>query len=273
MIKLIKIEWIKATRYTSFRVFILLHMILFLLVLYAGSRLDFSVPGFSTTKVYQFPYIWSSVSWLAGTGFFILLLAIPVLVMSSNEFAFRTYRQQLFSGLNRDQLFLAKLFLILMVAGYGTLLVFLASMVAGLLSTPAGDGVQIFSHMDVLLNYFLKSVGVLFFAYLISIAVRSTALSMVLFLLYYVLIEPVVRVFFPPELRIYFPAKVLGHLTPAPEFLSILSQGNDSVQVIKPADFGLVRPELDPVMNLLLGAGYLILFVLLSYWVLKKKDL
>jgi hypothetical protein len=45
-----------------------------------------------------------------------------------------------------------------------------------------------------------------------------------MFLLYFIFIEPIIRRFFSPEVRQFFPVKIISHLTPPPEVLAIASE-------------------------------------------------
>ena len=66
MKNLLRIEWVKTWNYTGFKVIIVLHALLFLLVAFVISQVDITVPGFSVKKIYQFPNVWSTFSWLAN---------------------------------------------------------------------------------------------------------------------------------------------------------------------------------------------------------------
>ncbi|NOY37964.1 MAG: ABC transporter permease subunit [Chlorobi bacterium] len=271
---LLRIEWIKARHYSSFRVFIILHFVLFLLVLYAGSRVDISMPGFSTRKVFEFPYVWQSFSWLAGTGFFNLLLAIPMIVLTGNEYAFGTFRQQVFTGLDRTGLFTGKMILMLILAGYGFMLVVFSSLFSGLIFTPQVTLSNVLDQSWYALLYFVKACAVLLFGYLMAVIFRNNALAIVLFLLYFVLIEPVLRLFFPPEARLYFPARIISHLTPTPEFLSITSQGNESLaNSFDLGSLGLMKQDLSLQLNFVISLGYMALFAAASFFSLRRRDL
>ena len=79
-------EYTKIWSYRAFRVIILLHFILFFLVVLVTSRLDITIPGFSTDYLYQFPNIWEFFPWVAS--WFNLLLAILIIVVTGNEYTF-----------------------------------------------------------------------------------------------------------------------------------------------------------------------------------------
>ena len=106
-------EITKTWSYMAFRVIILLHFTLFFLVVLVTSRMDITMPGFSTDYLYQFPNIWEFFPWIAS--WFNLLLAILIIVMTGNEYTFRTFRQHVVDGFSRSDLLKGKAFLILMI--------------------------------------------------------------------------------------------------------------------------------------------------------------
>jgi len=75
----------------------------------------------------------------------------------------------------------------------------------------------------------------------------------------------------------YFPMKSISSLTPTPEFVSI-TRGNVQINGDEPdpmslRDAGILPEELPLLTNVLLTAGYTILFLWLAYFLLKKRNL
>ena len=101
MKRLIQIEWAKVSTYNFFRVILILALVLFLLVTFVLSRIDITVPGFSWKNIFRFPNIWHTLTWIAS--WFNVLLAIMVMVITGNEFVTRSFRQQVMSGLSRNE--------------------------------------------------------------------------------------------------------------------------------------------------------------------------
>ncbi|MCK4749384.1 MAG: ABC transporter permease subunit, partial [Bacteroidales bacterium] len=252
----------------------LLHFILFFLVVLVTSRLNITVPGFSTDYLYQFPNIWGFFPWVAS--WFNLLLAILIIVMTGNEYTFRTFRQHVVDGFSRSQLLSGKGFLILMIGVYSLLMVLLFSLVFGFIfSSDYSDG-AFFNKTYIMLVYFVQAIAYMSAGFFLAILFRNTALAIVLFILYRLIIEPVFRLFFPPEARMYFPMKVISNLTPMPEFLSISSgnkQGTDGVDNLSFREMGLMAEDLPVYLNLLLALGYTAIFISLAYLLLRKRNL
>jgi hypothetical protein len=267
-------EYTKIWSYRAFRVIIGLHFSLFFLVVLVTSRLDITIPGFSTDYLYQFPNIWEFFPWVAS--WFNLLLAILIIVVTGNEYTFRTFRQHVIDGLSRFDLLAGKGFLIMAIAVYSMLMVLIFSLIFGFIFTKDLTGAEFVSKTYILLVYFVQAVAYMATGFLLVVLFRNTALAIVLFILYRLIIEPVFRLFFPQEVRLYFPMKVISNLTPMPEFLSIAS-GNDqdpgNVDSLNLREMGLMVEDLPVYLNLLLALGYTSLFIFLAWLLLRRRNM
>lgn len=274
MRSVIRNEINKALWYRPFRTIIILHFTLFFLVILVTSRLDITIPGFSTGYLYQFPNVWEFFPWIAS--WFNLLLAILIIVMTGNEFTFRTFRQQVIDGLSRSELLAGKGFSILFIALYSTLMVLVFSVVFGFIHTPGSVAVDLLDRSHILLVYFVQAVAYMSAGFFLVILFRNTALGIILFILYRLVIEPVLRLFFPSGARLYFPMKVISSLTPTPEYLSIASgnkPGSDQAEALSLREIGIIPEDLPVYLNTLLALGYMAIFMFLAYMLLKKRNL
>ncbi len=274
MKKLFKIELIKIWNYASFRVILILHFLLFLLVIFVASQVDISVPGLTTKNLFQFPHVWESFAWVAS--WFNLLLAIILILLVGNEFSYKTFRQQLITGLSRNDLIIGKSLVVLLVAIYGVLLVFLTSTISGLIFTRGLTVSLIFEKSYLLAVYFIQAVGYMTIGILIAMIFRNTALSIVMYLLYFILIEPIIRLLFPREARLYFPVKIISNLTPKPEIFTIASdepmldasgQSNLDFHAL-----GIAPEPLPFYLTILLALGYIVIFSFLIFVIVRKRD-
>ncbi len=267
-------EYTKIWSYMAFRVIILLHFILFFMVVLVTSRLDITIPGFSTDYLYQFPNIWEFFPWVAS--WFNLLLAILIIVMTGNEYTFRTFRQHVIDGLSRSDLLTGKGFLIIAIAVYSMLMVLLFSLLFGFIFTRDLTAALFVKKTYILLVYFVQAVAYMSTGFLLAILFRNTALAIVLFILLRLIIEPVFRLFFPPGARLYFPMKAISNLTPMPEFLSI-SSGNQAdpgnADALNLREMGILAEDLPVYLNLILALGYTALFIGLAWLLLRRRNL
>jgi len=214
MKKLLQIERIKATEYPAFKVLMLIHFVLFLLVFLVISRIRFSVPGFAIRDLYAFPLVWYYVPWVAS--FFNIFLAIVVILITGNEYNHGTFHQAVMNGLSRDDLWIAKFGLIFQIAFYTLLLTLSTALISGFIVTGEIAMDMVVSHVEVIFLYFLQALAYMTLGLFMAILFKSNALSIIFFILYIFPIEPILRTMAPDGARNFFPAKAIGLLTKGP---------------------------------------------------------
>jgi ABC-2 type transport system permease protein len=275
MHKLFKIELIKLLNYTSFKVILGLHLALFMLVVFVSSQVNITVPGFDTSNLFRFPHVWPYFAWIAS--WFNLLLAILMIMVTGNEFSYRTFRQHVIDGLGKGQLLQGKLLVILVIALYSFTLVLLSGIVYGIIYSGGSNPAPVFENANILLVYFLQTIAYMVVGLIIVMMIRTTALSIILFILIRFPVEPIIRSFFDPAIRPFFPMKAISSLTPMPEFLSIASESTfetmEGGNALSLSEMGLISPGLPPYLQLLVALGYVILFVAMIAYSLEKRDI
>lgn len=262
---LLSIELIKIFNNKAVRVLLGMHLFFLLIVVFLTSGITVEkLPGFNTHNLFAFPYVWGTVAWIAS--WFNILLVFTVIILTCNEFAYKTFRQHVVNGLKRDQLLAGKGIVIIMLAIYAFFVVFITGALFGLTySTYAGFS-DLFGSFHILFVYLLQTVAYMVVGFVIAILMKGTGLSIVMFFLLRILIEPVFRSFFEPAVRQYFPLKAISNLTPLPEFLSISSESQimtDGTDMLSFESMGFFTHQLPLLTNILLVAGYILLFIVL----------
>lgn len=273
MKRLFQIEWTKFANYTFVKVILILHFALFLLTVFLFSQIDVSIPGFRFRNLFAFPDVWSSFAWVAS--WFNLLLAIMVLVLTGNEYSHRTFRQQVVAGMSRNELLYSKWIMMVIVAVYGFLLVILSGAIFGIIFTNDFSFGMLFEKFPLILVYLIQALGYMAIGVFAAVLFRSNALGIIMMLLYFIFIEPIIRGLCPHEIRSYFPVKIISHLTPPPEILSITSE-RGMAGAANALDFdriGLIREQLPLGITVVLAIAYIALFSLGTFWLLRKRDL
>ncbi len=275
MRKLLNIEIIKLANYTAFKVILGLHLALFTLVVFVSSQIDISVPGFDTKNFFRFPHIWSYFSWIAS--WFNLLLAITIIMVTGNEFSFKTFRQHVIDGLERRDLLKGKLLVIFIVALYSFVLVFLSGLIYGLIYSTELSLANIMMEIDRIFVYLLQAVSYMVVGLMLVVLLRSTAFSIIIFILLRFPLEPIIRSFFGAEIRPFFPMKAIGQLTPFPEFLSISSDNKfetiDGGNALTLSEIGLVSQGLPYYGQILIAIAYTVVFIFVIAAILQKRSL
>src|SRR5690606_6504064 len=126
--------------------------------------------------IFNFPYIWHFNTYIAAI--LKIFLAIVIVSMMSNEYSYRTLKQNLIDGLSKKEFVLSKFFTVIGFATISTLFVFIVSMILGLIFSDFNEVDIIFSDMEYLLAYFIKLVGFFSFCLFLGILVKRSAFAL-----------------------------------------------------------------------------------------------
>jgi ABC-2 type transport system permease protein len=267
MIRLLSIEWIKLRRYRTFWVMLALHLAILLLIVWS---LDFFVrnivgnigrSGASGVEkiftIYEFPDIWQNITWIAVY----LRIFVGVLVITSitNEFTYKTIRQNVMDGLSRTELWGAKVLQTIFFSLISTSFVVILCIILGFTHTTSKDYEYFFSKLIFIPAYFVQVWVYLSFCLLMAILVRRSGLAIMLVLLY-----SFVEQYFIGKLAAENMKEYVIYLP----FNTPLNEINTPFK--KYAMMGSVNLDF---LDLLPALGYIGLFLGLVYFILQKRDL
>lgn len=273
MIKLLKIELLKTLNYNPFRILIGLHLLLFIVGIFFIPRIDTKIPFLSILPLYQFPHVWNFTTWISS--FYNISLVLLVIMLTCNEFNNKTYKQQIIFGLSRKDLLIQKIILISILSLYVVLLVGISSIASGLVYSYKVTTGLIFEQSWILATLFIQIFTYLCFGLLFSLIFRNMILSGVVYLMYRVIIEPIIRVNVPIDFRPFFPSKFVTNLTPKPEVLSLIqnnlqTQGKPEGKDME--NLSSIIPEGLPIwQNLILTLILITLLLFISMQIFKKR--
>ncbi|MDA3779058.1 MAG: hypothetical protein PF487_02310 [Bacteroidales bacterium] len=275
MKKLFNIEKIKTLSYPSFISLIIIHFILFLIVTLVVSRIQFNAPGFSIKSLYQFPNVFKFIPWVAS--WFNIFLAIILILLIGNEFSYKTFKQSVIDGLNRNELVTGKLIVIFSIAIYTLLLVTITSLIYGFIYTKGANYSLIYENLNILIVYFIQAIAYMTLGMLFVIILKNNSLSIILFILYFFPIEPITRLFFPKNIRQYFPIEIISNLTPKPDIFNLQEQtnfhsssGNNMIDI---QGLGVNSDQLSLLTTSIVAIAYILLFIGISVFILRKRNL
>src|SRR3979411_1949332 len=147
MLHLLKIDLKKLTSYRTFWIVCGLYFITLSFTTASGMEflkwLASKGAEFGTTinisriPLYHFPDVWQNLVYISG--FFKIVLAIMVVISITNEFTYRTIRQNIIDGLSRWQFLISKMLTNLLLAALSTVIVFVIAVVTGLIYSPTFD--------------------------------------------------------------------------------------------------------------------------------------
>ena len=182
---LLKIEWLKVKNYTAFKVISIFFAVgifatNYIFYYFKKNVIDKADPtGFlSSGSPFAFPKVWLTVSYYSGC--ILILPSLLLLMLVTNEFTYRTSRQNIIDGLSRKQFIDVKLMSGTILALASTILVFITAVIFGFII--GGD----FSFVGIenLGYFFLKAITYNFVAILVSVLVRRTGFAIAMFFIY-----------------------------------------------------------------------------------------
>ena len=184
MIMLLKIEWLKLRRYIVFilmSIFFAVGIVALNYIVYRANRdIVKNVPGAGLVSFspYNFDTTWQSTSYAAG--FILLLPSLLLVLLFTNEYTFKTHRQNIIDGLSRRQFIQVKFAMAMIFALVSTFIVFLTALGFGLAS-----GTSFSLHGIEFVGYFfLKALSYNLIAVLLCVLIRRTAFATGVFFIY-----------------------------------------------------------------------------------------
>jgi hypothetical protein len=225
MLHLLQIDLKKLTSYRTFWVVCGIYFVTLAFVTASGME----VLKFASDKIedfggsiniyrfplYHFPDVWQNLIWVAG--FFKFVLGVMVIISVTNEFAYRTVRQNIIDGLSRWEFLQSKILTNAVLAGISTVLLFLIALITGLIYSPELRFSEIIDDVEFFPAYFLQVFGYLSFALLMSVLVNRAGLTIIILmvarLLELFIIHKVVDV---DALIPFFPLESVESLVPFP---------------------------------------------------------
>ncbi|WP_026777512.1 ABC transporter permease [Polaribacter sp. Hel_I_88] len=125
--------------------------------------------------IFNFPYIWHFNTYIAAILKFFLLLVI--VSMMSNEYSYKTLKQNLIDGLSKKEFILSKFYTVIAFAAVSTVFVFVVSLVLGLIYSDYNELAIIVSDLEYLVAFFIKLVGFFSFGLFLGILVKRSAFA------------------------------------------------------------------------------------------------
>ena len=278
MLRLLNIELQKLKYNRSAKVISIVYFVLITFIaLIASIEFSFGSVNFRVADqgIFNFPFIWHFNTYVAAI--LKIFLAIVIVSMMSNEYSYRTLKQNLIDGLSKKEFVLSKFITVIGFAIISTLFVFIVSMILGLIFSDYNEIGIIFSDMEYLLAYFIKLVGFFSFCLFLGVLVKRSAFA-IGFLVVWWIIESIVYgllkwQFFKgtniaENVSQFFPLEAMSNLIKEPmtrlgAVQSAATQLGENFTKSYDVTF----------LNVLIVSVWTFLFVYWSYAILKKRDL
>ncbi len=272
-IELQKLRYNKAAKVISIVYFVLITFI----ALIASIEFNFGNVNFRVADqgIFNFPYIWHFNTWVAAL--LKLFLAIVIVSMMANEYSHRTLKQNLIDGLSKKEFILSKFITVVGFAVVSTIFVFIVSLVLGLIFSDFTEIGILFSDMEYLLAYFIKLVGFFSFCLFLGILVKRSAFALG-FLLIWTIFESILIgllkwVFFKGTEV----GSTVGQFLPLEAMSNLIVEPFSRLGAVKSAASqlgeGFTKSYEVQWQSVVIVLVWTVLFIYLSYAVIKKRDL
>ena len=279
MLHLLQLEWLKLKNLKIFRVLAILYIALMPLLILVGKAIP-AVPNpiFDPASIYKFPKIFE---WMAYEGNWLafFFLGFMSLIMVTNEYQNKTLRQNIITGVSRQDYFLSKLFFVLVTCLGATLVYFIFAFIFGVVHTSdlafgeiLGDGLVAMG------KYFLMCLGYMSFGLFLGLLIKRTGIAVFLYLAWVMFLELIMRWlihfkavenldFIPNKTMHFYPMNAVEDLTPNP-FMKIGESMASNFAEQEGFSFFLSAPE-----AVITSIVYICIFLFFSYRILMKSDL
>lgn len=232
MTHLIRTEWLKIKKYNAFWWIIGLTALSYPGINYmfftvyqditrqpntAGKMIKMAVGN-----PFAFPEAWQSVAYFSS--WFVFIPAVVVIMFISNEYSFRTHRQNIIDGWSRSQFVTSKMVDVLIVSLLITLLYLATTLTSGYFNLADGSGDN-WNKSYYTGLFLLQTFSQLSIAFLVGFLVRKAFIALGIFIFYFLILENILVGLFKlkvNDIGAYLPFEISDRMIPVPAFLGRL---------------------------------------------------
>ncbi len=206
MKSLLQIEWMKVKSYRTFWVLMGLFLVAVIgmnyIVYKANIEINKNMPLSALTgSPFTFPNVWNTITWMSSW-----LLYFPGFVMVlliSNEYTFKTHRQNVIDGLSRKQFVSIKLMVAFILSLISTIVVLITTILFGI----AGGGSVTLNGIEAIGYFFICSWVYILLAMLLAFLFRKAVLAIGVYFIFGMILDNLLSLF----LRWLFNGKPYGN--------------------------------------------------------------
>jgi ABC-2 type transport system permease protein len=276
MIKLLKIEFRKILTYKIFWILVGLYFIFLTAgILMAEFMINHMVDNLNRhlpipiphVAIYFFPWIWQNITFFATIRYVLIFPAIVIIILITNEFTYKTIRQNVINGMSKAEFLISKLLLILVISVVMTLFLTIGIVIIGFSNTSDLSVIQVVEKSSFMAGFFISMLTMQIYALFFGFLLRNTGLSIALFTLYVFIVEPILYYFlkspivFENSISPYLPVNAVLRVTEYP-----------AIEVLKKV-MGIQLQDTVSLASCCIPLGYSLVMVGIVYWVMEKKDL
>ncbi|MDA9874451.1 MAG: ABC transporter permease [Flavobacteriaceae bacterium] len=274
MRRLIDLELQKLLLNKTSKILIFISFILPLcVILLSAVKINFF--GFFTLElgelgIFNFPIIWHITTYFSAL--FKFFFAIVVVSMIGNEYSNKTLKQNLIDGLSKKEFILSKFYVIVFFSLISTLIIFIISLILGLIYSSYNEFSIIIQQMEFLVAYFVKLVGFFSFCLFLGVLAKRSAFALA-FLFVDLILEWIVLGLIAWKSS-YEIAQKVQNFFPLTSMSNLIKQPFQRVAMTKfPSNTDISYDYAVYFDNIIIVILWTLIFIFSSYKLLKKRDL
>ncbi len=273
---IIKTEWLKLKHYKAFWVLLSVTAISYPgingIAYYAFmDSIDAKSQSGQLVKMllgnpFAFPQSFHTTAYLSS--FFTFIPAIVVIMLITNEYLFKTHRQNIIDGWKKNNFIWGKFISVFLVTLIVTLFYLAVASIIGTLATKEMAGINIFEKANYIGLFSLQVFCQLSIAFLLGLLIRKAFIAYGIYIFYSFILENILSGFFRVKSKKwgvdyghYLPFEISDRLIPLPPSIGKFNEADNKLAI--------AAIDSHVVYTLVLT-----LFVwLLSFYIFKKRDL
>lgn len=219
MTQLLSIEWLKVRKYRTFWILIGFFVLLLPLWNYGISKGVVNIGGKDNISIlnqsFTFQYIWINLGYWGSL--FVAFISVLTIILTTNEYSFKTSRQNIIDGLTRQQFYHSKWLLIFILSILTTVYVFITGLAFGIAASDMGNFP---GNLKPLFYVFILSLNYYGFGLLLALLLKRSGLAIGMFFLYAMFLESLIKGLInwgtKSEAGNFFPLQASDELLPFP---------------------------------------------------------
>lgn len=228
MINLLKTEWLKIKKYPAFWWVIgvtalsypginyIFHSV-YINILHRNNQTE-KITRALIGNPFSFPEAWHTVAYFSS--FFVFIPAVVVIMLVTNEYNYKTHRQNVIDGWSRNEFMMAKFIDVLIASILVTVLYIIVTVIIGTTNSTGAFNPWTLSHYAAL--FALQTVSQLSISFLIGFLVRRAFIALGVFIFYFLIFENIlvgVAAKYANDIGRFLPLEISDRLIPVPAFL------------------------------------------------------
>lgn len=170
---------------------------------------------------FTFPEVWHTIAY--ASSLLVFIPAVLVIMFVTNEYTYKTHRQNIIDGWSRSQFMTSKMLDILIVTITITIIYTIVTLIIGFLNV-SDAGINKWDQFYYIGLFALQTFAQLSLAFMLGFLIKKAFIALGAFLFYFLILENVMiglmHYWKVKEIAEYFPLEISDRLVPVPSFVA-----------------------------------------------------